>query len=93
MDHPKPTLRGSLLPDKPYIPCESTTKGNTRSVNWPKTFELHPWRAFNIHTLNESYGHILDEPLPPEVADIVPSTARLQGLVVKDDNGPKHIIA
>ncbi len=86
-------MRGSLLLSKPYVPCQSTAKGNTKSDTWPQYFELRAWLAFNIRTLNESYGYILDQPLPLEVADMVPSTSRLQGLVVEDDNGPKHIIA
>ncbi|KIH95025.1 hypothetical protein SPBR_03513 [Sporothrix brasiliensis 5110] len=85
------TLRDCLVRHKPYIPCTSQTLGNTKSANWPG-FTVSLWKEFNIRTLNESYGHILDTALPPHIIDNVPSTEQLQGLTVIDDSGPFNII-
>lgn len=64
------TLREALTQAKPSVGC-SVSGRNTKSTNWPGFREkgqlindIRLWDAFNIDNLNESYGHILDAPIP-----------------------------
>ena len=75
------TLRDALVRHKPFVECTSKQTKNTKSSPWPIP-TIHVWEQFNIDTLNESYGHVLDRPLPQGYADELPPTARLEGLAV-----------
>ncbi|CAK7222619.1 hypothetical protein SEUCBS140593_004960 [Sporothrix eucalyptigena] len=45
-----------------------------------------------METLNASYESILNHPLPQGFVASLPPTARLEGLALADDRGPKHLL-
>ncbi|KAI5459081.1 hypothetical protein BGZ63DRAFT_465799 [Mariannaea sp. PMI_226] len=57
------TLRHVLTEPKDNFDLRSTATKNTKSEAWPGIEGVHTWDEFNLHTLNESYGHILDAPM------------------------------
>ncbi len=62
------TLRHLLTQAKPAVPCLPTAGKNTQSNKWPMVPKPHIrlWEQFNLDTLNESYGHVLDRQVPAE---------------------------
>ncbi|KAI1120865.1 hypothetical protein F5Y10DRAFT_114139 [Nemania abortiva] len=79
------TLRKALTQGKPYFHCQVKTFTNSRNKGWPKipTDNVISWDAFNIQNLNESYGHILDSPIPegelnvPKPDSVLPSVRKI----------------
>lgn len=57
----EPTLRHSLVQEKPAFRCASKNYGTTSVKSWP-FLELVEWQEFNLNELNNSYGHILNLP-------------------------------
>ncbi|KAL6810688.1 hypothetical protein GGI42DRAFT_194052 [Trichoderma sp. SZMC 28013] len=66
------TLRHVLTQPKPYVPCKTYATRNSKADQWPfvPPDTITVWKDFNLDTLNESYGHILDlEVLTAQLAD------------------------
>jgi hypothetical protein len=85
------TLRDALVRHKPFVACTAKDTRNTKSPPWPEV-SVGLWSAFNIQTLNENYGHILDTVLPRDLADNLTPLSELNRVTVKDDNGARHLI-
>lgn len=62
-------LRRVLTQSKPEMSCSINSFKNSTNVQWPdiKSGTITRWNDFNLETLNQSYGHILDFefPAPP----------------------------
>ncbi|KIH91490.1 hypothetical protein SPBR_01804 [Sporothrix brasiliensis 5110] len=86
------TLRDALVRHKPFVECKSRDTKNSKGVKWPRP-SIRVWDQFTMATLNESYGHILDQPLPDEYTNKLPPTSSLNNLAVENDDGPKTLLA
>jgi hypothetical protein len=89
MDSANITLRQYLSQPKPPLQCDTKRMKNTSGV-WPKV-SVTVWAEFNLATLNESYGHVLDWKLPGPPA-IPRSTHELNNLVIRKDKDIGHLI-
>ncbi|ERS98102.1 uncharacterized protein SPSK_06404 [Sporothrix schenckii 1099-18] len=86
------TLRDALVRQKPFVPCTSRRTGNTKYAPWPEP-NIRVWSEFNIQTLNDSYGHVLDTALPRYLVDNLTTPADVfKNMTVSDDKAPLHFI-
>lgn len=85
------TLRHLLSQQKPYMPCTSTTTKNSSYENWPKLGSVAIWGEFNLTNLNDSYGHVLDTPLPAR-EDWLWVHGELAGVVIQKTTDISHMI-
>ncbi len=78
------TLRAMLTQWKPEMLCTTAELMNHKNSLWPKfdAGTIKHWDAFNLATLDESYGHILDCPVPAELLAEVPRTDHLETVAV-----------
>lgn len=68
------TLRDVLTQSKPWIPQSKMSSHHTPG-RWPEFYDegsIVLWDDFNLDTLNESYGHILEQAVPAEVLERLP---------------------
>ncbi|KJK76570.1 hypothetical protein H634G_08158 [Metarhizium anisopliae BRIP 53293] len=88
------TLRQVLTQQKPLLPCTSTSNRNTTHGSWPKLDEyVVIWDEFNLKTLNESYGHLLDVAVPDTLLASPQADEVLAGLVVHTAEDINHLIS
>lgn len=61
------TLRRVLTQSKPAVPCKTKASKNSTG-RWPTldSDAIRLWDDFNLDTLDESYGHVLDLEIPAE---------------------------
>ncbi|KAI0391759.1 hypothetical protein F5Y17DRAFT_468004 [Xylariaceae sp. FL0594] len=66
---------------------------NSQGYKWPELGNrIALWEEFNLNTLNASYGHILDSPIP-EMGEIRPRPQEaLVGLTVNSDSDVNRLI-
>lgn len=89
------TLRAVLTQSKPAIQCRAKASRNTTSKNWPgvDASAIKQWHAFNLNTLNESYGHMLDILVPAtELRTPRPQDA-LNGVEIVQAADIRHLVA
>lgn len=90
--HQLMTVRDALSRHKPSAACMAPSGLNTKSNKWPKIKDsLTLWSSFNIHCLNESYGHVLDLVLPESAVRDLPSVEALHTVDVGSDEGPRQL--
>jgi hypothetical protein len=79
------TLRRVLTQSKPEIPCNVRVSRNTSSTSWPEIERdtITRWNDFNLETLNQSYGHILDLEFPAEQLAAPHAEHNFQGMDIK----------
>ncbi|KID76032.1 hypothetical protein MGU_11780 [Metarhizium guizhouense ARSEF 977] len=88
------TLRQVLTQQKPLLPCTSTSNRNTTHGSWPKLDEsVVIWDEFNLKTLNESYGHLLDVAVPDTLLASPQANQVLAGIVVNTAEDINHLIS
>ncbi|EPE09536.1 hypothetical protein F503_07312 [Ophiostoma piceae UAMH 11346] len=88
------TLRDALARQKPSATCTMAPGPNTRKVSWPEFDDsVTLWSSFNIQCLNESYGSVLDLPLPAYVALDLPAVDELHAVDSGSDEGPRQMMA
>lgn len=88
------TLRAVLTQRKPHIPCVTMAYKNTRGGSWPSFPDdaITVWHDFNLRTLNESYGHVLDMDVPQH--DLITSRPYqvLGGVHISKPNDIRHLL-
>lgn len=87
------TLRRVLTQSKAEVPCKTKASKNSTG-DWPL---LDPWTTtswddFNLNTLNESYGHILDREIPAEQLEAPRAEHVLQGIEIAKPDDILHLI-
>lgn len=88
------TLRQVLTQQKPLLPCTSTSNRNTTHGSWPKLDEsVVIWDEFNLKTLNESYGDLLDVAVPDTLLASPQANQVLAGIVVNTAEDINHLIS
>lgn len=87
------TLRHVLSQRKPVLPCQMRMgKKNSSREGWPQLQNcVKLWDEFNLNTLNESYGHLLDVALPEQVLVDIPEP-RFEGVTIKIDTDINHLV-
>lgn len=88
------TLRDVLTQSKPAVPCKTKASKNTTG-HWPTigTDAIRLWDDFNLATLNESYGHILDLEIPAEQLAGAPRAERvLEGIEIIKPADILHLV-
>jgi hypothetical protein len=88
------TLRRVLTQSKPAVPCKTKASKNSTG-KWP-TFNpnaIKLWDDFNLETLNESYGHILDLEIPAEkLAEVTRAEYALEGIEITKPADILHLV-
>ncbi|KAF5127136.1 hypothetical protein E5D57_008064 [Metarhizium anisopliae] len=86
------TLRQVLCQKKPFLPCTSTSYRNTSNGGWPwLQNNVVIWDEFNLNTLNESYGHVLDFAVAEPVLTCPQADQMLGGLVMHKADDMNHL--
>ncbi|CAK7211962.1 hypothetical protein SCUCBS95973_001301 [Sporothrix curviconia] len=80
------TLRQALSRLKPLSPPSDSSKAkqNAKNATWPLVDNTTLWSQFNIHCLNQSYGPLLDSPLPPQEVARLPPVDQLASIMAHD---------
>ena len=92
------TLREFLTQEKPSLATSGRMRpANTKSSAWPKLDDNHgvkPWSEFNLDVLNQSFGHILDTPAPPDgsLRARTPQEVYAENAVIKKMDDIEHLI-
>ncbi|CAM1502363.1 Fc.00g043470.m01.CDS01 [Cosmosporella sp. VM-42] len=94
MASPPTTLRRVLSQRKPLVRCNTTATRNSTSENWPKLEEcVKIWDDFNLSNLNESYGHVLDLPVPEQLLMAPQPGQAFAGIAINKAEDINHLIS
>lgn len=87
------TLRRVLSQQKPHIHCGPLSSKNSAYGKWPKLVNaVTIWDDFHLANLNESYGHILDCPVPVHQLQVPRPDQALKGVTIENPDSVKHLI-
>lgn len=76
------------------VSCRMKQMRNTRFLLWPELKDtITIWDDFNLLTLNESYGHVLDAPVPEQQLNIPAPDQVLADVVINEDLDMNHLIS
>ncbi|CAK7231225.1 hypothetical protein SCUCBS95973_007839 [Sporothrix curviconia] len=87
------TLRDALSRQKRSVICPKLPFLETKGL-WPTVSDrITLWASFNIDNLNESYGHVLDLPMPFGAFQALPSVDELHNISKSGVDGPRQLMA
>lgn len=92
---PNITLRRILSQPKPIVPRKTKSNKNTKArPEWPgiTAQTIKVWDDFNLDNLNESYGHILDLPIPGKGLAVPDPSEVLSTIEIVKPDHIRHLI-
>lgn len=84
------TLRDVLCQKKPALALVKKSARNSYRESWPELSDIRLWNEFDLHHLNQSYGHVLSTPFTGNLQ--TPQLAELENLRITSDQDVRDLI-
>lgn len=94
MEQPLTSLRAVLTRQKPVIPCTAPPSRHPWYKLWPNlNNSVQLWNEFNLDTLNNMYGKVLDFQVPNDQLICPRPHQYFDGVIIKTEKEAKHMIS